>query len=123
MTNTKILFIVLTVITIFSQVPHVYYTFKSFTKIEQKWLVELQAVLFCGILSTAIFAFVLIGRKDLALFGAAVEVVINTYYYSLHYWSRRGNKFDTRKNWIAIFFGVLLPGMIYIFSDILVGLS
>ena len=122
MSPAKILFITLTIVTVLSQVPHVYFTFKSFTKLESKWLIELQAILFCGILSTAIFAFVLIGRNDLALFGAVVEIIINVYYYSLHFWTRRGNRFDTRKNWIAIFFGVLLPVLILLFSHILVTL-
>jgi hypothetical protein len=101
---------------------------------------RVQAVAFCSILSVAIVGFVWIGRTDLALFGACVEVVFNIYYYSLDFWrdgypvpkhrdgetlsnaKRRSIGRFWRKNWIAIFMGVLIPFLIFIFAEILIKL-
>ncbi len=116
------LFLGLTIASIISQLPHAWYTFNSFSKLEG-WLKNTQAVMFCGILSVAIFGFVWIGKPKLAMIGAAIEIVINLYYYSIHYWQRKGSKFDWRKNWIAVFFGILLPALIYIFSEQMIALK
>jgi hypothetical protein len=90
--------------------------FESFSRLEGK-LRLIQSIAFCLILSVAIFAFSWIGKPKLALLGAGIEVIVNFYYYTLNYWQRRGNKIDFRKQWIALLFGVLLPMMIFIFSE------
>lgn len=117
---TKHLLIGLTVAAIVSQIPHVYHTFISFSNLEGK-IREVQAWSFCAILSVAIFTFVLLGKTELALLGSGVEVIINVYYYSMHYW-QKNNKFYWKKSWIAIFFAVLIPMMIFVFSEQLVKL-
>lgn len=122
----KTLFIALTIASIFSQVPHAYAVFDSFSKLKG-WLKNAQSIIFCGILSIAIFGFVLIGRTDLALLGAIIEIIINIYYYSMEFWKdgyggkkkiRSTMKF-WRQKWISIFFAFLLPVLIFIFSQIL----
>jgi len=118
----KYLFIILTASAIISQLPHIYYTFQSFSRLTG-WLKEVQAIMFCGILSVAIFGFVLIEKPALALTGAGIEVVINLYYYSMAFWARKGVKFDLRKNWVAYFFGILMPFLIYIFAEQIMELS
>ena len=127
------LFMGLTIASIISQLPHAWYTFNSFSRLKG-WIRSMQSVMFCGILSVAIFAFVWIGKPELALIGAGIEIVINLYYYSMNFW-RNGYKSFTgsskirkskrkksigkfyRENWIAIFFGILIPVLIYVFSE------
>jgi hypothetical protein len=102
--------------------------FDSFRKIKQRWLKLTQSVIFCSILSVAILAFVLIEKPKLALLGAIVEIIINIYYYAIDFFEngirhnekhRRRKAILTfwRKNWIAIFFGILLPLLIYVFAE------
>jgi hypothetical protein len=127
------LFIGLTILSIISQLPHSWYTFNSFSRLGSQLRI-LQSVAFCFILSVAIFAFVYIEKPGLALLGAAIEAIINLYYYSLDFWTdgykaytgdrnevnskrRRASSIWWRKNWIAIFFGLLLPVLIYVFAD------
>ncbi len=131
------LFLGLTIALVITQVPHVYYTFDSFSRLKGGWK-KLQSGAFCGIISISIIGFVYIGRPDLALLGAAIEIIVNLYYYSLDFW-REGFKNRTsdklsyfmggawidigtfwRQNWIAFLFGVLIPLGIYLFSEILV---
>lgn len=118
----------LTIAVIISQTVHVYYVFNSFSRLKG-WLRTFQAVMFCSIISLSILAFVLIGREDLALIGAIVEVIVNLYYYSMDFFEngirarvKRKAAIATfwRKNWIALFFGVLLPMTIYVFSKVLI---
>lgn len=120
-----ILFLSLTVLTIISQLTHTWFVFDSFSKLNG-WLKTAQSIVFCGILSVAILAFVLAGKTELALLGAIVEIIINIYYYAIDFFEngirareRRRKSIATfwRKNWIAMFFGVLLPLLIYIFSE------
>jgi hypothetical protein len=82
--------------------------------------------MFCSIISVSIFAFVIIGKPGLALLGALVEAIINIYYYAMEFFERgirakvhKKTSIATfwRKNWIAIFFGLLIPVMIYIFAE------
>ena len=124
---TNTLFIFLTIAAILSQIPHAWYVFDSFSKLN-KWLKISQSLLFCSILSVAILGFVLTGQTTLAIFGAFIETVINIYYYTLDFWKNGINKRTSetrkkaiaifwRKNWIKIFFSVLLPLLIFIFSE------
>jgi len=124
------LFLILTIASILSQIPHAYYTFNSFSKLKDP-LKVIQSVVFCSILSVAIFSFVWIGKLKLALLGALIEIIINLYYYSMEFWSegygQKKLKFKStltfwRKNWIAIFFGLLLPLLIYVFAEQMKGL-
>ncbi len=126
----KALFYILTVAAISSQLPHAYYTFNSFSRLTG-WMKEVQSATFCGIISVAIFAFVLIGNSKMAFYGMLVEVVINLYYYSMDFWKYGyGQKTKKQKstlkwwrqNWIAVFFSPLLPGMIYLLAEQLKGM-
>jgi len=110
------IFTALTIAAIISQIPHAFYTFDSFSRLEG-WLRQVQSVTFCLIISIAIFAFVWVGNPTLALFGVVIEIVINLYYYTLNYWQRKNSKVDFRKQWISFLFGILLPVMIFIFSE------
>lgn len=127
------LFLTLTVAAIISQLPHVWYTFLSFSRLKG-WIRDTQSIMFCGILSIAIFAFVWIGKPKLALIGVCIEIIVNLYYYSLDFWKdgykafsgkdkviskkrRDSRRRFWRKNWIAIFFAILIPMLIYIFSE------
>lgn len=111
-----VLFTVLTISAIVAQLPHAWYTFDSFSRLEGV-LKPIQSITFCLIISVAIFAFVMLGKPMLALFGVGIEIVINLYYYTLNYWQRKNAKVDFRKQWISFLFGILIPIMIFIFSE------
>lgn len=127
-------FLFLTGAVIISQTIHVYFVFDSFSKLSG-WLRTFQAVMFCSIISLSILAFVLAGKSNLALLGALVEVIVNCYYYAMDFFENgikkgsrtqddkqakesRNNSILTfwRKNWIGIFFGILIPMLIFIFA-------
>jgi len=122
--TTYNLFLALTIATIISQLTHTWFVFDSFSRLKG-WLKTSQSVIFCSILSVAIFAFVIIEKPWLALFGAIIEVIINVYYYAMDFFengisakvhrSKSIIKF-WRINWIGIFFGILLPMLIYVFA-------
>lgn len=123
--NTYTLFLSLTIATIISQLIHTWFVFDSFSRLSG-WLKTFQSVIFCGILSVAIFAFVIVGKPKLALLGAFIEIVINVYYYAMDFFENgirarvhRSQSIATfwRKNWVAMFFGMLLPVLIYIFAE------
>ena len=125
------LFLILTVATIVSQTVHTYFVFNSFSRLEGK-LKLFQAVIFCSILSVAIFAFVIVGKPKLALLGAFIEIVINMYYYAMDFFENgirarvhRSVSIITfwRKNWVAIFFGILIPMLIYVFAEQMIELK
>lgn len=122
--TTYNLFLALTVATIISQLVHTWYVFDSFSRLTG-WLKTFQSVMFCGILSVAIFAFVIIGKPGLAMLGAIIEIIINMYYYAMDFFENgiraRVHIRDSvlkfwRVNWIAIFFGLMLPVLIFIFA-------
>lgn len=119
------LFLTLTVLTIISQTIHTYFVFNSFSRL-QGWLRVTQAVLFCGIISVAILAFVLVLKPKMAMLGAAIEVIINVYYYAMDFFENgiraRTKRSQSiwkfwRQNWVAIFFGILIPVLIYVFAE------
>jgi len=128
------LFLILTVAAIISQTVHTYFVFDSFSRLKGR-LKLFQAVVFCGIISVAIFGFVIINKPALALLGAFVEIVINMYYYAQDFFEngikavREPYQLKAkrnaaiwrfwRKNWVAIFFGLLIPMLIYIFSIVM----
>ena len=116
------LFLSLTITSIIAQTIHSYFVFNSFSQLTG-WLRDLQSITFCGIISVAIFGFVYIGKLELALFGAGIEAVINLYYYSLNFWQRQNGRFSWRKQWIALFFGLLIPAMIFIFAEQMIELK
>ena len=131
--NSYNLFLTLTIATIVSQLTHTWFVFDSFSRLSG-WLKKAQSIIFCSILSVAIFAFVIIGKEWLALFGAIIEVIINIYYYAMDFFEngirqrkeqRRKTAIWTfwRKNWIGIFFGILLPMLIYIFAKEMIELK
>jgi hypothetical protein len=131
------LFLGLTIFLVITQVPHVYYTFDSFSRLKGTWR-KIQSGAFCAIISISIIGFVWIGRPELALLGAIIEIIVNLYYYSIDFWrngpTRRKEasklfgiaKKDIgtfwRENWIAFLFGSLIPLAIYLFSEILIKL-
>jgi len=127
-------FLVLTILTIVSQTIHTWFVFQSFSQLEGS-LKTFQSVIFCGLISAAILAFVLIKKEELALTGAIIEIIINIYYYGKSFFelgikagSRSEEKSNRkhlrrqsiwkfwRQNWVAFFFGILLPMLIYIFA-------
>jgi hypothetical protein len=125
------LFLALTCATIISQTVHTWFVFDSFSRLKGR-LKVFQAVCFCGIISIAILAFVLIGKPKLALLGAVIEIIINMYYYAQDFFEngirarvKRTESIATfwRKNWIAIFFGILIPMLIYVFAMQMEGLK
>ena len=125
------LFLSLTILTIISQTVHTYFVFNSFSRLSG-WLKLSQATMFCGIISVAILAFVLVGEIRLAFLGAIIEIVINTYYYAMDFFENgirarvhRSTSIATfwRKNWISIFFGILIPLLIYVFAEQMVKLK
>lgn len=135
------LFLVLVIATIISQTIHTWFVFQSFSRLSGG-LKTFQSVVFCSIISVAIFAFVIIGKPKLALLGAFIEIVINMYYYAMDFFEngiRKGSKTSDekqakeirniaivtfwRKNWVAIFFGLLLPMLIYVFAKEMIELS
>jgi hypothetical protein len=129
--TTYNLFLVLTIATIVSQLVHTWFVFHSFSRLSG-WLKTFQSVMFCGILSVAIFAFVIAGKPTLALLGAIIEIVINIYYYAMDFFEngirarvRRVESILTfwRKNWVAIFFGLLIPMLIYVFAKQMIELK
>jgi hypothetical protein len=117
-------FLILTIAVIISQTIHVYYVFNSFSRLTG-WLRTFQAVMFCSIISLSILGFVLIGKDQLALLGALIEIVVNIYYYAMDFFengirARVNRKIAIitfwRKSWVAIFFGLLIPTLIYVFA-------
>lgn len=123
----KTTLITLTILLIISQTIHTWLIFYSFSRLEG-WLKTTQAVLFCAVISVSILVFVLIGRQELALIGAIIEVIINIYYYGMDFFEngirarvRRVTAVATfwRKNWIGFFFGIVLPMAIYVFAEII----
>jgi len=111
-----LLFTILTIAAIVAQLPHTYNVFDSFSRLDG-WLKIVQSITFCLIVSVAIYAFVMIGNPMLALFGVGIEIIINLYYYTVQYWQRKNSRVDFRKNWISFLFGILIPIMIFIFSE------
>jgi len=118
------LFIALTIAAIVSQTVHTYFVFNSFSRLKG-WLKLFQSIVFCSLISVAIFAFVIIKNPALALLGAFVEIVINMYYYSMDFFEngirarihrRESIRIFWRKNWVAVFFGLMIPMLIYVFA-------
>ena len=129
--TTYNLFLSLTIATIISQLIHTWFVFNSFSRLTG-WLKTFQSMIFCGILSVAIYAFVIIGKPNLALLGAIIEIVINIYYYAMDFFENgiraRVHRLQSiasfwRKNWIGIFFGLLLPVLIYVFAKQMIELK
>lgn len=125
------LFLILTIATIISQTVHTYFVFNSFSRLTGG-LKLFQAVMFCSIISIAILAFVLVGKPSLAMLGAIIEIIINIYYYAMDFFENgirarvhRSVSIATfwRKNWVAIFFGVLIPMLIYVFAKQMIELK
>lgn len=122
------LFLSLTVLTIVSQLFHNYAVFYSFSNLKGN-LKAVQAIIFCSIISVSIFAFVLINKPLLALFGALIEVVINILYYGRDFWNngfpvRKNRKASIlsywRQNWGRYLFSIIIPILIYIFAEQLI---
>ena len=122
--TTYNLFLALAIATIVSQLVHTWFVFVNFSRLKG-FLRIFQSIMFCGILSVAIYAFVIIGKPTLALLGAVIEVIINIYYYAMDFFNNgiraRVRRRDSilkfwRINWVAIFFGILLPMLIYVFA-------
>lgn len=111
------LWITLTVLAIFSQIPHAYWSITRYSQLKTG-AKELQAICFCMIISVGILLYVLKGKHDYALAGATVEILINLYYYNNSFGGRgRSALWDKiRREWLAYFLAFLLPLSIYFFS-------
>lgn len=113
----KVLFTILAIMSILSQVPHAYWAIDKFNTIPIKWMRQAQNIIFCGIISVGILAFVLAGKHWFALCGAAVEVTINIYYYQTQFTNVDKRKAESKeKKWLAWFLAFLIPISIYCFS-------
>lgn len=119
-----LLFLALTIAAIISQTVHTWFVFQSFSRLKGS-LKTFQSVIFCSIISIAIFAFVIAKKPQLALLGAIIEIIINIFYYAMDFFENgiraRVKRVESiltfwRKNWVALFFGILIPMLIYIFS-------
>lgn len=119
------IFLILTILTILSQIVHTWYVFDMFSKLKG-WIRVTQGVIFCGILSGAIYGFAVNGDKWLALLMAVIEILINIAYYGREYWlgdvDKRKREFSSvaaywRMNWAAYLFAVVIPLLIFIFVE------
>ena len=112
------IWILLTVFAIFSQVPHAYWSIMRYSQLEGQSVKALQAITFCTIISVGILMYVLKGKHEYALAGAAVEIIINLYYYNNSFSGRgRTALWDKiKREWLAYFLAFLLPLTIYFFS-------
>ena len=111
----KTIYLILAGACVCSQVPHAYWSINKFSQIEQKWLKVLQNVSFCAIISIGIIIFALDGKHWFALGGAAVEVIINMYYFDNSF-KERELKTKLEKHWLAYFLAILIPMSIFTFS-------
>lgn len=113
----KTLFIVLTIMSILSQIPHAYWAIETFSQIKNKTMRVLQNVVFCSIISIGILGFALQGKHLHALIGAIIEIVINIYYYQVSFESADKRKSASKqKTWLAWFLAFLIPFSIFFFS-------
>lgn len=126
MIQTLLIFLVIAAIA--AQIPHAYYVFIRASKLKNKSSRQIQAGSFCLILSTAIFTFVIMGEVELALLGALIEFIINIWYYTEDFWDkgfgRTKYKWTAiarlwRQRWMYFFISTLMPGCIFIFSELL----
>jgi len=124
----QFLFISLTIGAIIAQVPHVYYNFIKASKLKNINARRTQAGAFCVIMSVAIFAFVWHGKSELALLGAMIESIFNIYYYTEDFWEKGFGRIQHKKaaivrfwrqRWLYFFISLLIPALIFIFSEIL----
>lgn len=112
------IWITLTVLAIFSQVPHAYWSIMRYSQLRVEAVKALQAMTFCMIISVGILMYVLKGKHTEALIGAVVEIIINLYYYN-HQFGGKGRatiRDKVSKEWLAYFLAFLLPLSIYFFS-------
>jgi hypothetical protein len=109
----KTLFLILSILAIFSQVPHAFWSIERYNKVKPEWLALVQNIVFCAIISVGIMAFVLVEKHYYALAGAVVEIVINIYYYSNQF---KNIQDPIKKHWLAYFLAVLIPITIFVFS-------
>ena len=105
----------LTIGAIFSNIPHQYTVFDSFSSIENKYLRIAQNSIFCGLVSFGILTYALLGSHWIAFGGALVEIVVNFHYYNNQFKERDWRK-RLKKNWAAYFFAVVIPMLILLFS-------
>ncbi len=112
------LWITLTVLAIFSQIPHAYWAITNYSRIQPEAAKILQAICFCGIISVGILGYVLKGNHKYALGGAIVEIIIILYYYNKQFTGKGYANLWKRvsRQWLAYFLAFLLPLCIYFFS-------
>ena len=133
MIQTLIIFLIVAAIA--AQIPHVYKVFIDASRLNGNAR-QVQAASFCIIVSTAIFVFVWIDRPLLALAGAGIESIFNLYYYTDDFWrdgmweyktkktnsqenKRKSIKRFWRQRWIYFFVSIIIPGFIYLLSEML----
>ena len=130
------LLFIITILVIITQTINTYYVFNAFSRIENAKLKLFQSIVFCSILSLAVFAFVITGYTRLAIIGALIEIIINFYYYPASFWQEGfkaipGKKNEIapkrflsilkfwRQNWIAFVFSIFIPALIYILAELI----
>ena len=107
--------LILVIGAIASNLPHQYYTFDSFSSIDNKFIRVVQNTIFCGLVSLGILVYAIKGDYLIASGGAIIEMVVNFHYYNNQF-SERDWKRRIRKNWAAYFFAVIIPSLILLFS-------
>jgi len=129
-------FFSLSVMIITTQSITTWQVFIGFSQIENKFVKKFQALSFCMIISLLIIGSVFIGETWIALLGAALEVLINFYYYAKDFFeagfkSFTGNKEEVKKKrrqsiirfwrryWIRFVFGIIVPGGIFLCSHLM----
>lgn len=121
----KPFYLVLAILSILSNVPHTYTVVKYVTKVRPNKLAELQAWVFCGIISLAIMFSVFEGLWIVAIAGCIVEIAINSYYtytqYDEEYRSLTAPSKLRAKRLRSIGsygLGVIIPACIAVFSHL-----
>lgn len=123
-----------------TQTVTTWYVFNDFSQLKNKSLKLFQSITFCGIVSLIIIGSVFIGKKHLAMAGAALEILINFFYYANDFFedgykSFSGNRKEVRKKrfnstlkfwrkyWLKMIFGLIIPVIIYVCAELMLELS
>jgi hypothetical protein len=123
-----------------TQTVTTWFVFHSFSQLNKGALRNFQSIAFCGIISLVIIGSAFIGKTQIAVGGAVLEVLINWFYYAKEFFedgykSFSGDKVERRKKrrnstlkfwrkyWLKMLFGIIIPAGIYICSELMVLIS
>ena len=120
------------VLIVSTQTITTYFVFESFSSITNTAVKRVQATAFCGIVSLLVIGSVFIGKTEVAIGGAILEVLINWFYYARDFFEQgfhtRKHKWKSiatfwRKYWLKMIFGFVIPYGIYLCSELMLELS